>query len=193
MFLSYASLAILLVIVGALDPEIINKNVDRNIDISTQLVKISQKILIEHAGKKTFSSYSFIVPEKDHANLAFISVKDFSTKKELKTQETQTKRGYEYEITFPSSTAFNLHVETVFTRSLYPHPSKITQNEKQFVRYFGNAYFYTPYQTATQKTIVNIPTTAMEFNTNLPQPVSQSGSRISYGPYDNIARKYIDY
>lgn len=192
MFLFHVSLALLLVIVGAVDPDIINKNVDVDIDIATQLVKISHKILIEHTGKKTFSSYSFIVPEKDHVNLAFISVKDFATKKELKTVEKQTLKGFEYEITFPTSSVFNLHVETVFTRSLYPHPSKITQNEKQLVRYFGNAYFYTPYQTATQKTIVNIPTT-MESTiyTNLPQPVAQSGSRISYGPYENIARKYI--
>lgn len=189
MCLFFITLGLLLIVNGAVDSDVINKNVERTIDISSQLVKISHKIVVTHAGKKKLSSYSFIVPEKEHGNLAFISAKDFSTKKELKTQETKISTGYEYEITFPSTSSQNLHIETVFTKSLIPHPFKITQNEKQFVRYFGNAYFYTPYQTLTQKTIIQLPSTNIEFNTNLPQPVSQSGSRISYGPYENIARK----
>lgn len=191
LLIHFALTFVLSIVHGAIDAEIVNKNVDRNIDISTQLVKVSYKIVANHVGNKQFSSYKFIIPEKGHENIAFISVKDFSSKKELKYQESQTFNGYEYEVTFPSTNTQNLHIETVFTKSLIPHPSRIAQNEKQFVRYFGNAYFYSPYPTILQKTIVNIPTTTIEFNTNLPQPVSQSGSRISYGPYENIPRKYL--
>ncbi|KAL5282528.1 RPN1 family protein [Megaselia abdita] len=186
MLLIYITCCSLLIVNGAIDPEVINKSVERNIDISTQLVKITHKIQATHTGKKPFSKYSFLVNEKEHGNLSFISIKDLSTKKEFKAQENKISAGYEYEITFPSTNNQHLHIECVFTKSLIPHPSKITQNEKQLVRYFGNAYFYTPYQVLTQKTTIQLPTSTVEYSTNVPMPVVQSGSRISYGPYENI-------
>ena len=45
-------------------------------------------------------------------------------------------------------------IETVFTHSLRPYPAKITQSEKQFVEFVGNAYFLSPYTTKTQTTRV---------------------------------------
>lgn len=170
----------------AVDSDVVNKNVERNIDISSQLVKITHKIIVN--GKQGISSYRFVVPEEDHKNLAFISAKDVSSKKELKTQESKESNGYVYDITFPSaSTTQNIHIETVFTKSLVPHPNKIVQNEKQLVRYFGNAYFYSPYTTVSQKTTVQLATSNVEFFTNSPQPATQSGSKITYGPYENVA------
>lgn len=44
-----------------IDSNIQNKNVERNIDLTTQLVKIQHKITLEHKGKKEFFRHSIYI------------------------------------------------------------------------------------------------------------------------------------
>lgn len=170
---------------AAIDMEIENKAVDRTIDLTSQLVKISYKITLEHKTKKAIGSYLFIVPEADRERLAFISAKD-SSKKELKLSETSTPKGVTFSMTLPAgSSSPVVYIETVFTRSLKPFPSSIGQSERQLVQYFGNVYFYSPYPTVTQKTSVHLSSRNVESYTQF-KPSSQADSTVTYGPYDNV-------
>lgn len=177
-----------------IDEQIENKNVETTIDLTTQLVKILNKITLVHTEKNTFTgtSYTFAVPNDARDNLAYISIRD-ALKKELKTSEEKTDNGSLFTVSVTSSTPTPiLHVETVFTKSLEPYPTQITQNERQLVRYFGNAYFYSPYKTVTQRTIVQLASKSVESFTTV-KPSSQTDGVINYGPYENIERKRIKF
>lgn len=166
------------------DKEIVNKNVDRTIDIASQLVKISYKISLEHKQGKAVGNYVFTMPLAEYSHLSFISIKD-SAKKELKATEAKTEQGVTYTVTLGTSPQPVVYVETVFTKFLKPLPEQITQQEKQLVQYFGTAYFYSPYKTVTQKTTIHLASKSVESFTQV-KPSSHSDTTITYGPYDNI-------
>lgn len=174
-----------------IDSNIQNKNVERTIDLTTQLVEIFHKITLENKAAKEWSgvSYTFAVPKEIRENLAYISIKD-ALKKELKATEEKTSTGSLFTVSVTSSSPTPvLHVETVFTKSLQPYPTHITQNERQLVRYFGNAYFYSPYKTVTQKTTVQLASKSVESYTTV-KPSTQADGVITYGPYENVERKF---
>jgi len=174
---------------GSIDADIENKNVDRTIDITSQLVKISYKITLDHKGKNNINSYEFVVPESERDNLAFIIAKDAS-KKEIKFTEGKSKYGVTFTMAIPGNSPNpTIYIDTVLTKSLKPYPTHITQSERQLVRYFGNLYFYSPYKTVSQKTTVLLSSRSIESYT-LVKPYTQSDTSISYGPYDNIAGLY---
>lgn len=171
-----------------IDEDIQNKNVERTIDLTTQLVKTLHKITLEHKSKKDLvsGSYAFVVPLEQRDQLAFISIKD-AVKKELKLAEEKVEQGIAFTVTLPSASANPvLYVETVFTKSLQPYPTQITQAERQLVRYFGSAYFYSPYKTVTQKTTIQLASKNVESYTPV-KPSSQSDTVITYGPHENVA------
>lgn len=168
-----------------IDLEIENKNVDRTIDITSQLVKISYKITLDHKSKKPISNYAFVAPIDECNKLSFISARD-SNKKELKLTLAKTATECTYSMTLSAGSTPTLFIETVYAKSLTPYPTEIPQSERQLVRYFGNAYFYSPYKTLTQKTIVHLASKNVESFTPL-KPSSHSDTQITYGPYENVA------
>lgn len=181
-----ALFACIFVVQSAIDVEIENKNVDRTIDLTSQLVKISYKITLEHKSMKPITSYLFIVQNDERDRLAFISAKD-SSKKELKLTETASPKGVIFSMNLPAGSANPVvYIDTVFSKSLRPYPTSIAQTDRQLVQYFGNAYVYSPFKTTTQKTTVHLSSRNVESYTQL-KPVVHADSTINYGPYDNVA------
>ncbi|MCP6116885.1 hypothetical protein NL387_26725, partial [Klebsiella pneumoniae] len=80
--------------VDTISSDIKLKNVDRTVDISTQLVKVVSKIVLENSGKSPVKHFLFAVEEAAKNNLAFIGAKD-SNSKDLRLAET-TVKGYDY-------------------------------------------------------------------------------------------------
>lgn len=173
---------------SAIDVEIENKNVDRTIDLTSQLVKVSYKITLEHKSKKPITNYVFLVPSADCDKLSFISARD-SSKKELKLTLTKAANDCTYSMTLPGQNANPVvYIETVYTKSVQPYPTAITQAERQLVRYFGSAVFYSPFKTLSQKTTIHLASRSVESFTPV-KPSAQSDTQIVYGPYENIAGK----
>lgn len=79
-----------------------------------------------------------------------------------------------------------VRIEVLYTHALEPYPSSISQSDKQLVVYHGNHYYYSPYLTKTQTTVVTLPSSSTESFTKL-KPVSHSDNLITYGPYENVA------
>ncbi|CAH0557886.1 unnamed protein product [Brassicogethes aeneus] len=171
--------------------QIINKNVERSIDLTSQLVKISSVITIENAGKESVQNYLIVVESPVNGNLSIITVKD-ALKEDVKFKPAEIEgrkdlTAYNVILKQPldSGRATVITVETIFTKSLVPHPTSILQKEKQLVRYFGNAYLYSPYNTKKQTTNVALSSRSIENYTKL-KPSSQSDSTITYGPFQDI-------
>lgn len=77
-----------------------------------------------------------------------------------------------------------VQVQAIFPHSLRPYPSHITQSEKQYVEYIGNALFYSPYKTVSQTLTVKCASTNIIAHTKV-SPSTSSESSITYGPYEN--------
>ncbi|KAH7938454.1 hypothetical protein HPB49_023728 [Dermacentor silvarum] len=78
-----------------------------------------------------------------------------------------------------------LVVETTFSHLVTPHPTHITQAERQLALYQGNHYFLSPYVTETQVTRVSLPTPKLESFSKL-KPVTHSDNLVTYGPYEQV-------
>lgn len=175
------------VAICAVDVDLENKNVERTIDLSSQLVKINYKITLEHKSKKAINNYVFVIPSSECDKLSYISTRD-AAKKDLKFTLAKSKDECTYSITLPAGQNGSpiIFIETVLTKALQPFPKEITQAERQLVRYFGNAVFYSPYKTQSQKTTIHLASRSVESFTQV-KPSVHSETQIVYGPYENTA------
>ena len=73
----------------------------------------------------------------------------------------------------------------VITDQLAPLPTTIKQGDNQFFFLSESHYFFSPYQTDSQKTIVKLASSGIESYTRL-APSSNKGATITFGPYNNI-------
>lgn len=176
---------------GSTDATVVNSKVDRTIDISSQLVKVVTKVVLENVGKSPVSTFQFALQAETVPHLAILvpSVAE-DGKTHLKYKQisaAEDKVLYEIQLKNPlqPGKAAAVEIEAVFSHSLVPHPSHISQSEKQMVLYHGNHYFYSPYSTRTQTTTVTLPSSSVESYSKL-KPVSHSDNTITYGPYENI-------
>lgn len=168
---------------------LINKNVERVIDLSSQLVKITSTITLENTGKDAVQSFLVYLEPEMCESLSYLSVRD-SLKDELKLTKIKSAESIIYNMKLnqhinPGRTA-TVVVEYVLPKALQPYPSHIAQKDRQLVRYYGNHYFYSPYITKKQTTSVILNSRNVENYSKL-KPVSQSDSTIDYGPYQDIS------
>lgn len=177
---------------ATVSPHLVNKNVERLVDLSSQLAKITTTITLENTGKDTISSFIVALEPDLVGSISFISVRD-SLKDELKL--VQLKEPNTYNVILKQAIAAgrtaSVILEVVLSNAAIPYPSSITMKEKQFVRYFGNHYFYSPYPTTKQTTSVTMNSRNIESFSKL-KPFTQSESTIKYGPYSDVKANSVD-
>lgn len=168
---------------------IVNKNVERMLDLSSQLVKVTVTITLENTGNDPVSSFLVFMEPDAKGTLAYISAQD-ALKEDLKLEPAKiAEQADAFTVKLrqslnPGRTA-GISLEYVYTNALLPYPSSISQKDRQLVRYFGDHYFYSPYKTLKQTTTVTLNSRDIESYTKL-KPVSQQDTTITYGPYNNI-------
>lgn len=182
---------------ASINQEISVKKVERTVDISSQLVRILAKLTLENKGKGSIQSFLYSIEPNTKDKLAFFgaftkksgddSENLYLDSKIIAVPAHKDKTFWEVKLQNPleAGKSTRVDVETVFTHHLIPHPSQITQNDKQLLLYTGNHYFYTPYSTVSQTTTVTLPSASTESYTKL-KPVSQNENNLVYGPYDNV-------
>ncbi|XP_045164577.2 dolichyl-diphosphooligosaccharide--protein glycosyltransferase subunit 1-like [Mercenaria mercenaria] len=171
--------------------------VDRKIDISTHLVKITSAVTVENGGKS--STGYFLVPIdtslQNFLSYAGASIKGDGDDKASPLTVTQTTvSGHSdkqfWRVNFPSALetgkSITVKVDSVYAHALTPFPRQVTQAEKQYVVFSGNLYLFSPYKVKSQTTTVTTASSTIESYTKT-KPVSQSESTITYGPYENKA------
>lgn len=178
----------------SINVDIVNTKVQRTIDLTSHLAKISSRITVENGGKTGIRSYLLDIDQSLASSISFVgaSLKSGSDEERQLTVTKTTvsnQRGEFYRIDLPfaldAGKELTLDVETIFGHSLHPYPTHITQSEKQLVKFIGNVYFYSPYRTQTQITTVTCASSAIDFYTK-EKPVVSSDKTISYGPYENV-------
>ncbi|KAH9510178.1 proteasome regulatory particle base subunit [Bulinus truncatus] len=177
-----------------IDNNIVNAKVERKIDIASHLVKTSTSITLENKGSTGVRSFLFAVDPSLKDNLSFISAVTKDNKDEkLDVQETNVaghgdKRFYRISLqsALDAGKSVVVDVEAIFAHVLKPYPSEITQAEKQLVVLETNLYFYSPYKTNSQTTVITTANSNIESYTKT-KPVSQSDNLITYGPFEDKA------
>lgn len=173
--------------------DLILTNVDRKIDISTHLAKITSSITIENTGKGSVGFFLYAVEPSLQDNLSYFgaSVKGNEDKDSLTVaQTTVAGKGDKlfWRIQLPSALSsgksITVDVDTTFSHALTPFPREITQAEKQFVVFTGNLYLFSPYKVTKQSTVVTTASSKIETYTKV-KPFSQSETTINYGPYED--------
>lgn len=169
-------------------------SVERVIDISTQVVKVTDKYEVTNDGGKEISSFEHLVHEKEYLRLAYISAtvskKDTKLKmSDIKHEKGSIKKGFvAYEIEFQNALPPNgkifITVEYQLTEYLELHPKRITQAESQFAVYKGNAHVPSIYPVKQEKTVILLPSGRLESHTTV-LPTSVDNGKITYGPYIN--------
>lgn len=175
--------------------DLILTNVDRKIDISTHLAKVTSSITIENTGKGSVGFFLYAVEPSLQDNLSYFgaSVKGNEDKDSLiVAQTTVAGKGDKlfWRIQLPSALSsgksITVDVDTTFSHALTPFPREITQAEKQFVVFTGNLYLFSPYKVTKQSTVVTTASSKIETYTKV-KPFSQSETTINYGPYEDKA------
>uniref|UniRef100_A0A8D8WKG3 Dolichyl-diphosphooligosaccharide--protein glycosyltransferase subunit 1 n=2 Tax=Cacopsylla melanoneura TaxID=428564 RepID=A0A8D8WKG3_9HEMI len=187
-----------------INPDIVIKNVDRNIDMSSQIVKIQYKYTVTNMGDNIIKSLALSTDAEFKKHMAYISAQSGEMLKtplsisEIKTIKKSAPTGgsaaiggkilwkVELKEYLVKGKLVNIDIEIFLTKHLNPFPTSIGQKDKQFVLYHGNAYVYSPYLIQNQKTFIHLGTINIENFTPI-NPTSQVEQTITYGPYENIA------
>jgi len=182
-------------IAGAqINDKIINRKVDRTIDLNSQLARHTLKITMVNQGSKPVSEFHLTFQDKLASHLSFIEIKDNSgatltvTKGGHVEKNSQGFVVYSVATSRPFETSASLEVTAtlVFSHVMTPFPVSIAQNEKQKVIYTDNHFFFSPYTTGTQTTTVKLASSNIESKTEQ-APTSLKGDSIVYGPYEDTA------
>ncbi|EFO85295.1 hypothetical protein CRE_24693 [Caenorhabditis remanei] len=166
-------------------------NVDRTIDATSQIVKISTLYSFENIGAGPQSKVSIALTKEEVAGLSHITAAIDGTKGKLKVAEKPVDRGlgiYDVDLRTPiaKGAKVTLRVNLRLTQVLEPLPAKISQSENQFVVLHTSAYVPSRYETVTQKTTIRTTQGGKLLSATTVSPSKQETERVSYGPYANI-------
>lgn len=168
--------------------DIVINEVERTVDLTSQLAKISTTITLENKGDSPVKEFSLTFLENELKHLSFLEVVD-KANDEKKLSHTSDNGGM-FKVSLlaplPKDEETSVVVEAVFTHFLKPYPAKIAQSEKQQILYTGSLYFYSPYNVKTQKSIVKLASSTIESHTKQ-KPFSVSDNVITYGPYKDTS------
>lgn len=169
-----------------------NVNIERAIDVSSQLVRVTAKITAENKGSSPASTYYVALDAAEAKHLSYVSATSESIPLGVVLDKAASNSDVNlYKITLPTSISagksIKLDFTYVLTHWLKPFPSELQQGEKQLVIYRGNHYMMSPYPTAKQTTKVKLASNRVESYSNTVKPNAQSDSTVTYGPYTKTA------
>lgn len=183
----------------ALSDLVISK-LDRRIDLTSQIVRMTLTFRVENTGPDPVSEVSLTFPEHQANNLALLVA--VSTEGRGKNRGSATNLPIKvkqpdgsppllvwYVASLPKALgkgeSLNMDALAVFTHSLQPFPEKITQAEPQLLLFQDSAHFTSPYNVKIQSVTIKLPSESVESYSKL-ENTKFSGSEIKYGPYENI-------
>ncbi|KAL6429445.1 hypothetical protein ACFW04_008245 [Cataglyphis niger] len=161
------------------DPDLVVRNVERHIDLQSQLTKITTRVVLDNNSKdRAIQRFLYCLEGAQRESLSYIAARVEPGKLELKVTPIKVEAHRDkifYSIDLANylapRRALTIEVETILTHELVPHPKEIAQQEKQLVKYTGNVYAYLPYAVTKQTTYVALPSRNIESYTKIkPQP-----------------------
>ncbi|CAJ0574530.1 unnamed protein product, partial [Mesorhabditis spiculigera] len=166
-------------------------NLQRNLDLTTQVLKGSTEITYE--ADAATKDVLFTLSSAEAEKVSILTAGEAGSKEEPKlkfVKEAATTKGFtNFKITLPKTLekggSITLKIDYQVTQHLTPLPAKITQLENQFFYYDGSAISPSAYPVVKQKTVIKIPSGGkLQSYTNV-APSSKESAGVSYGPYEN--------
>ncbi|KAL6996000.1 Dolichyl-diphosphooligosaccharide--protein glycosyltransferase subunit 1A [Sarracenia purpurea var. burkii] len=181
--------------------DLVLSRVDRRIDLTSQIVRITSTLKVENVGADPVSEVLLPFPDHQAKNLAYLAATTYEGKGKTKSSTTSLRievvhpKGMPlaltwYSVSLPKGLgkgeSLTFDVLAVFTHTLRPFPEKISQAENQFVAIQDSAHYLSPYIVKVQLLSVKLPPDPkLESYTKL-EKTEVSGSEIKYGPYENL-------
>ncbi|KAL8058255.1 hypothetical protein ABFX02_03G006500 [Erythranthe guttata] len=180
--------------------DLVVSKLDRQIDLSSPVVRTTISLKIENNGANSVSEILLPFPEHQAKNFAFLSAKISEGKGKTKdssdsipvaiaTPEGMPPAMTWYSVSLPKELvkggSLTLEVKAVFTNILRPFPEKVTQADVQLVAFQESAHFLSPYRVKFQSLAIKLPEPKIESYTKL-ENTKFSGSELKYGPYENL-------
>ncbi|CAN0277993.1 unnamed protein product [Pylaiella littoralis] len=170
-------------VAGAL-AEVINTQVQRKIDVTTQFAKMLTTYTVSGAT----GMYKFALPAKDHEHLAFLRASIGKIQlgvERLSASDTEGLVLYSAAVGDPGADA-KITVMAVYTDVLSAFPKEITQLEDQSVVFESCLWAASPYKTLTQSTTVKVEPTKILSMTDAPEKRVAKGDMVTYGPFEDV-------
>ena len=169
---------------------LVHEEVIRSVDISTQIVIVRSDLVLLNDGNLPVKKFEFHIETDLIKSVSYIDAKSKGSSlgvKEIRKSELEDVQHWEIYLKYvlKSGQRTKVKVITAFTHLLVPYPTHIQQGESQLIKYFGNAYFYTPYLTKKQTTHIICYSDKLE-SFSIVEPVSVDNNIVTYGPYENV-------
>lgn len=187
--LSLILITTLIISVFSLEQSIVNENVERTIDLTSQLAKVQVRITLKNNGKQPIKHYKLPENPEEKGVLSYISAKETSSK--LSIDHSGKTRTITLQSSLEPGKTTQLTIEYVLAKSLEPYPAKITQRERQLVRFTTTQNLYSPYPTTESKTIIKLSSRTVENYTKL-KPVQQNDATLTYGPNKQVPAGHLE-
>lgn len=156
----------------------VNSKIDRIIDLSSQLVKITERIYIE----ENTDIYVLKIESKHKDRLASIEASLNG-----QTIPLTDKLDSSYEVNLSGLNLKQpLVITSVYTKLLEPYPAEINQNERQMVRYEGLQTMLSPYLTKTITTKIKLPQSSRLESFTKASKLTTGTNKLTYGPFKDV-------
>ncbi|KAG5542731.1 hypothetical protein RHGRI_015745 [Rhododendron griersonianum] len=181
--------------------DLVISKVDRRIDLTSQIVRISATLKVENVGPDPVLEVLLPFPDHQAKNFAYLAAATNEGKGKSKGPATslpiEVVQPNEmppaltwYSVSLPKGLgkgeSLTLDVLAVFTHALRPFPEKISQAENQLVAFQESAHYLSPYIVKVQLLSVKLPPDFKPESYTKLEKSELSGSEIKYGPYENL-------
>ncbi|KAJ6684572.1 DOLICHYL-DIPHOSPHOOLIGOSACCHARIDE--PROTEIN GLYCOSYLTRANSFERASE SUBUNIT 1 [Salix purpurea] len=180
--------------------DVILSRVDRRIDLTSQIARVTSTLKVENAGPGPVSEILITFPEVQANDLAYLMAALNEGKGKVKNSgislpiKAVNPEGMPPSLIFHSVSlptalgegdSLTIDVLAVFTHALRAFPEEITQADIQLVLFQDTAHYLSPYAVNIQSLTVKLPKSRIESYTKL-ENTNIHGSDIKYGPYENL-------
>ncbi|KAI3921942.1 hypothetical protein MKX01_005631 [Papaver californicum] len=180
--------------------DLILSKVERKIDLTSQIVRISSSLKVKNAGPSVVLEVLLAFPDFQVKKMAHMVVSLIEGKGKSKGSSINLPAQVVhpdgmpqaltlYSVSLPKGLSkgesLTLDVFAVYTHSLQPFPEEITQADTQLVVYQDSAYFLSPYKVKFQSLNVKLPSSRVESFTKL-ENSKLVESELKYGPYEGL-------
>lgn len=146
---------------------IINENVDRNVNLTTQIVKIRENITFQNGYKRNITSYSYILENPINSYVEFYQDKK-KLANEIVVYKNETYQEYIVKLLRPvkSFDKDTIRVKVLRTNNVRLLNKKRKPGESQVYEFTSNAFIYSKYITKNFKCVVDVKNTILELSEN---------------------------
>lgn len=175
----------------------VNVNVKRVIDVSSTVAISRATIRMKNIGDSPASFFYLTVKSTDANTLGDIWVTDSSTQPltALPMEPATNVPGLEpcckgFKVEFkkpvPAGVEVTVDVRMDVMDVVKPVPEIIDKHQEQFMRYYGNSYFFSPYETEEMTTSMTLGSSLVTSKNGLVEPFKLDGKKLIMGPYENV-------